>query len=320
MNSRGYIGLAPVGMNKSENAYHMPVMLLQSVDGLSVEDGGIYIDVTFGGGGHSNEILRRLGSKGRLFGFDWDSDAAANIPQDERFTFVLSDFRHIKNWMNYYGIDYANGILADLGVSGHHFDEAGRGFSFRHDAALDMRMNKKSGLTAADVLNTYDEERLATIFREYGELKNADAVARTIAKRRIVKPFVRTFDIAETLKPFAGHGREKKDIAKAFQALRMEVNDETGALRRMLESTVSLLALGGRLVVLTYHSIEDRIVKNFIRFGNPDGKVEQDFFGNRLAPLKAVNNRVITPDKEELAYNPRGRSAKLRIAEKTSWA
>lgn len=303
-------------MNVPETVYHVPVMLNQSVDGLSVRKGGVYVDVTFGGGGHSREILRRMDSDGRLFGFDQDGDAAANVPQDGRFTFVLSNFRYIENWMDYYGISGVDGVLADLGVSSHHFDDVERGFSFRHDAELDMRMNRKSQLTAAEVLNTYDEERLAFVLHTFGELKNARQIARAVIKRRNTAPFARISDLLELLQPFVGRDREKKDMAKAFQALRMEVNDETGALCRMLEGAISLLVPGGRLVVLTYHSIEDRIVKNYIRSGNAAGKVEQDFYGNRLVPLKAVNNKVIVPAEEEIERNPRSRSAKLRIAEK----
>lgn len=303
-------------MKVPETVYHVPVMLNQSVDGLSVRKGGVYVDVTFGGGGHSREILRRMDSDGRLFGFDQDGDAATNVPQDGRFTFVLSNFRYIENWMDYYGISGVDGVLADLGVSSHHFDDVERGFSFRHDAELDMRMNRKSHLTAAEVLNTYDEERLAFVLHTFGELKNARQIARAVIKRRNTAPFARISDLLELLQPFVGRDREKKDMAKAFQALRMEVNDETGALCRMLEGAISLLVPGGRLVVLTYHSIEDRIVKNYIRSGNAAGKVEQDFYGNRLVPLKAVNNKVIVPAEEEIERNPRSRSAKLRIAEK----
>lgn len=303
-------------MNVPETVYHVPVMLNQSVDGLSVRKGGVYVDVTFGGGGHSREILRRMDSDGRLFGFDQDGDAAANVPQNGRFTFVLSNFRYIENWMDYYGISGVDGVLADLGVSSHHFDDVERGFSFRHDAELDMRMNRKSHLTAAEVLNTYDEERLAFVLHTFGELKNARQISRAVIKRRNTAPFARISDLLELLQPFVGRDREKKDMAKAFQALRMEVNDETGALCRMLEGAISLLVPGGRLVVLTYHSIEDRIVKNYIRSGNAAGKVEQDFYGNRLVPLKAVNNKVIVPAEEEIERNPRSRSAKLRIAEK----
>ena len=303
-------------MNVPETVYHVPVMLNQSVDGLSVRKGGVYVDVTFGGGGHSREILRRMDSDGRLFGFDQDGDAAANVPQDGRFTFVLSNFRYIENWMDYYGISGVDGVLADLGVSSHHFDDVERGFSFRHDAELDMRMNRKSHLTAAEVLNTYDEERLAFVLHTFGELKNARQIARAVIKRRNTAPFARISDLLELLQPFVGRDREKKDMAKAFQALRMEVNDETGALCHMLEGAISLLVPGGRLVVLTYHSIEDRIVKNYIRSGNAAGKVEQDFYGNRLVPLRAVNNKVIVPAEEEIERNPRSRSAKLRIAEK----
>lgn len=303
-------------MNGLETVYHVPVMLVPSVDGLNIRKGGVYADMTFGGGGHTREILRRMDTGGRLFGFDQDSDAIANAPDDARFTFVYSNFRHIDNWMHYYGVERLDGVLADLGVSSHHFDAVERGFSFRHDAVLDMRMNRMARITAAEVLNRYDEDRLTGVFRLYGEMKNARQLAAAVVKRRSAQPFARISDFVDVLQPFVGRDREKKDLARAFQALRMEVNDETGALCRMLEGAISLLAPGGRLVVLTYHSIEDRIVKNYIRSGNSLGKVEQDFYGNRLVPLKAVNNKVIVPDDDEIEKNPRSRSAKLRIAEK----
>lgn len=303
-------------MNGLETVYHVPVMLVPSVDGLNIRKGGVYADMTFGGGGHTREILRRMDTGGRLFGFDQDIDAIANAPDDARFIFVYSNFRHIDNWMHYYGVERLDGVLADLGVSSHHFDAVERGFSFRHDAVLDMRMNRMARITAAEVLNRYDEDRLTGVFRLYGEMKNARQLAAAVAKRRSAQPFARISDFVDVLQPFVGRDREKKDLARAFQALRMEVNDETGALCRMLEGAISLLAPGGRLVVLTYHSIEDRIVKNYIRSGNSLGRVEQDFYGNRLVPLKAVNNKVIVPDDDEIEKNPRSRSAKLRIAEK----
>lgn len=297
--------------------YHVPVLLTETVDGLNIQPGGIYVDVTFGGGGHSREILSRLGSEGRLFGFDQDPDAAANVPADEpRFTFVRSNFRYLKNWMRYHNVDFVDGILADLGVSSHHFDDETRGFSFRFDAPLDMRMNTRGGMTAADVVNTYDEERLARLFYLYGELKNGRKLASTLAKARREESIKSIGQLLDIVKPLVGKDREKKDLAKVFQALRIEVNHEMDALETLLRSAIDVLRPGGRLSVLTYHSLEDRMVKNFIRSGNLEGKVEQDFFGNRLAPLKAINNKVIVPTDEEQQTNPRSRSAKLRIAEK----
>lgn len=297
--------------------YHVPVMLKQSVDGLDVKPNGVYVDVTFGGGGHSSEILRRLGNKGSLYSFDQDRDALRNVPDDGRLTFILGNFRWLSNWMNYYGVEKVDGLLADLGVSSHHFDDAERGFSFRYDGQLDMRMNQQAPRMAADVVNTYTEQQLADVFYLYGELKNSRRLAAALVKARASKPVKTVGDFLEVVTPLLGHDREKKDLAKVFQALRIEVNDEMGALRNMLESAIDLLAPGGRLVVLTYHSLEDRIVKNFIRSGNAEGKVEADFFGNRNVPLRAVNNKVIVADAEEQARNPRSRSAKLRIAEKT---
>lgn len=298
--------------------YHIPVLLDACVDALRVENGGCFVDVTFGGGGHSKEILRRMGATGRLYSFDQDADAERNVPQgDERFTFVRSNFRFLKNWMRYYGVaDGVDGILADLGVSSHHFDDEARGFSFRFDAPLDMRMNSRAGMTAADVVNRYDEERLARVFYLYGEMKNSRRVAAAIVKARGEKSVVTVGDFLQIVKPFAPKEREKKELAKMFQALRIEVNREMEALQEMLMAALAVLKPGGRLVVLTYHSLEDRMVKNFMKAGNVEGKVAQDFFGNRLAPMKTVNNKVIVPDEEEQMSNPRSRSAKLRIAEK----
>ena len=278
--------------------------------------GGNYVDVTFGGGGHSREILRRMKPEARLFGFDQDSDAIANAPCDNRFTFILSNFRYLENWMNYYGIGKLDGIMADLGVSSHHFDAAERGFTFRADAPLDMRMNRRAKLTAAQFLNTAEEERIASVLYNYGELRNSRRIAAAIVKARAAKPIETTAEFVKILEPFMGRDKEKKDLACAFQALRIEINDEMAALREMLESAISLLAKGGRLVVLTYHSLEDRMVKNFMKSGNAEGKVEQDFYGNRNVPMRAVNNKVIVPTAEEIAENPRSRSAKLRVAEK----
>lgn len=297
--------------------YHVPVLLKESVDGLQINPEGIYVDVTFGGGGHSREILSRLGSKGHLYSFDQDADAEQNIPADEqKFTFVRSNFRYLRNWMRYYGVEGIDGLLADLGVSSHHFDDESRGFSFRFDAPLDMRMNERDGLTAADVCNRYSEEELARLFWLYGELKNGRRLANTIVKGRADHPIATVNDLITLVRPLIGANREKKDMAKVFQALRIEVNHEMEALHEMLDAAISCLNPGGRLVVLTYHSLEDRMVKNYMRSGNAEGKVEEDFFGNRLSPLRPVNNKVIIPDADEQERNPRSRSAKLRIAEK----
>lgn len=297
--------------------YHVPVLLKESVDGLQISPEGIYVDVTFGGGGHSREILSRLGPKGHLYGFDQDADAEQNIPADEqKFTFVRSNFRYLRNWMRYYGVEGIDGLLADLGVSSHHFDDESRGFSFRFDAPLDMRMNGRDGMTAADICNRYSEEELARLFWLYGELKNGRRLANAIAKSRADHPIVTVNDLIALVRPLIGINREKKDLAKVFQALRIEVNHEMEALHEMLDAAISCLNPGGRLVVLTYHSLEDRMVKNYMRSGNAEGKVEEDFFGNRLSPLRPVNNKVIIPDTDEQERNPRSRSAKLRIAEK----
>lgn len=297
--------------------YHIPVLLKESVDGLQISPEGIYVDVTFGGGGHSREILSRLGSKGHLYSFDQDADAEQNIPADEqKFTFVRSNFRYLRNWMRYYGVEGIDGLLADLGVSSHHFDDESRGFSFRFDAPLDMRMNERDGLTAADVCNRYSEEELARLFWLYGELKNGRRLANTIVKGRADHPIATVNDLITLVRPLIGANREKKDMAKVFQALRIEVNHEMEALHEMLDAAINCLKPSGRLVVLTYHSLEDRMVKNYMRSGNAEGKVEEDFFGNRLSPLRPVNNKVIIPDADEQERNPRSRSAKLRIAEK----
>ena len=297
--------------------YHIPVLLKESVDGLQISPEGIYVDVTFGGGGHSREILSRLGSKGHLYSFDQDADAEQNIPADEqKFTFVRSNFRYLRNWMRYYGVEGIDGLLADLGVSSHHFDDESRGFSFRFDAPLDMRMNERDGLTAADVCNRYSEEELARLFWLYGELKNGRRLANTIVRGRADHPIATVNDLITLVRPLIGANREKKDMAKVFQALRLEVNHEMEALHEMLDAAISCLKPSGRLVVLTYHSLEDRMVKNYMRSGNAEGKVEEDFFGNRLSPLRPVNNKVIVPDADEQERNPRSRSAKLRIAEK----
>ncbi len=300
--------------------YHVPVLLRETVDGLDVKPDGVYVDVTFGGGGHSREILSRLGSEGRLFSFDQDADAEQNVPADEsRLTFVRSNFRYLTHWMRYHGqMEGVDGILADLGVSSHHFDAEERGFSFRFDAPLDMRMNGRGGETAAQVLNTRSEEDLAKIFQLYGELKNGRRLAAAIVARRQEQAFSAIDDLLQVVKPMMPRDREKKDLARVFQALRIEVNHEMEALEEMLRGALRCLKPGGRLSVLTYHSLEDRMVKNFMRSGNVEGKVEQDFFGNRLSPLRPINNKVIVPSPEEQSTNPRSRSAKLRIAEKVA--
>ena len=297
--------------------YHIPVLLNETVDGLNIQPGGIYVDVTFGGGGHSREILRRLSDDAHLYSFDQDADAEQNTPDgDKRFTFVRSTFRYLTNWMRYYEVEHVDGILADLGVSSHHFDDEERGFSFRFDAPLDMRMNERAGANAADVVNKYDEERLANVFYLYGEMKNSRRLASAIVKARNAKAISTINDLLEVVKPLMPREREKKDLARVFQALRIEVNHEMEALQEMLEAALQVLRPGGRLSVLTYHSLEDRMVKNFIRAGRIDGKVQQDFYGRRLTPWRAINNKVILPSAQEQAENPRSRSAKLRIAEK----
>lgn len=305
-----------------EPAYHIPVLLDESVNGLNIKPSGIYVDVTFGGGGHSKEILSRLNGKGRLFSFDQDADAEKNIEASEGFTFVRSNFRYLKNWMRYYGIEKIDGLLADLGVSSHHFDDESRGFSFRFDAPLDMRMNKRAGMTAADVVNEYDEDRLADIFFLYGEMKNSRKIASMLVRARQKKPIQTTLDLItavrgqQTPTNTMAESREKKDMAKLFQALRIEVNHEMDALKEMLLSATELLKPGGRLSVITYHSLEDRMVKNVMKAGNAEGKRVQDFYGKVETPYRLVNNKVIVASADEQQKNPRSRSAKLRIAEK----
>ena len=297
------------------------MLLRESIDGLDIKPAGTYVDVTFGGGGHSREILRRLSAGGRLYSFDQDADAERNIAMSTvgkgvTFQFVRSNFRYLKNWMRYYGVEYIDGLLADLGVSSHHFDDAERGFSFRFDAPLDMRMNKRAGRTAADILNEESEKRLADIFYLYGELKNARRIAAAICKARQQQRIETTQQFLQAVEPLFNREREKKDMAKLFQALLIEVNREMEALRDMLKAATELIRPGGRLAVITYHSLEDRIVKNVMKAGNVEGKVEQDFFGRVETPFRLINNKVITPTEEELIQNPRSRSAKLRIAEK----
>ena len=299
--------------------YHVPVLLKEAVDGLDIKPGGIYVDLTFGGGGHSKEILRRLGGTGHLYSFDQDEDALLNAKELEgetNFTFIRSNFRFLKNWMLYYGHEQVDGILADLGVSSHHFDEEERGFSFRFDAPLDMRMNRKASLDARRIVEEYSEEQLSGILYLYGELKNSRRIAASIVKARQQKPITTTMELVEVLKPLMGYDREKKDLARVFQALRIEVNGEMVALRQMLDAATELLKPAGRLSILTYHSLEDRMVKNIVKAGNAEGKVETDLFGRSNAPLEAVNRSVIIPSEEEQESNPRSRSAKLRVARK----
>ena len=322
-------------MAKTAETYHVPVLLKESVDGLHIKPNGIYVDVTFGGGGHSREILSRLGPDGHLFSFDQDADAENNVFEDSgdakdcsneqkgkrfvddsRFTFIRSNFKFLKNWMQYYGIEQIDGLLGDLGVSSHHFDDESRGFSFRFDAPLDMRMNKRAGKTAADIVNEYDEEQLANLFYIYGELKNSRRIASTLTNARRQKPIATTSDFISAVEPLFKREREKKDMAKLFQALRIEVNHEMTTLKEMLMAATDVMKPGGRLSIITYHSLEDRIVKNIIKTGNIEGKVEQDFFGHIDSPYKLINNKVIVPSEEEQSQNPRSRSAKLRIAER----
>ena len=302
---------------KIEDCYHVPVMLHESLEGLQIKSSGTYVDVTFGGGGHSRGILRNLGTDGTLYGFDQDADAEQNIPDDPRFVFVRSNFRYLYNFMRYHGVvGEVDGLLADLGVSSHHFDDQERGFSFRFEGALDMRMNTRGGQTAADILNNYSEEQLSDVFYLYGELKAARKLAAVIVKARQTQAIETISDLLEILKPFVGKDKEKKFLAQAFQALRIEVNDEMRALKEMLQQTTRVLKPGGRLVVITYHSLEDRLVKNFLKTGNFEGKAEQDFFGNRSVAFRLINNKVMVPSDEEIERNPRSRSAKLRIAER----
>lgn len=306
--------------------YHVPVLLKDSVDALNISEGGVFVDVTFGGGGHSREIFSRLDDNSHLFSFDQDADAEANaevvredgvrLAGDDRWTFVRSNFRYLKNWMRYHEVDGVDGILADLGVSSHHFDDESRGFSFRFDSPLDMRMNKRGGKTAADIVNEYDEEQLADIIYLYGELKQSRKIASAIVRARSEKPIKTTKDLLDAVERCFPREREKKDITRLFQALRIEVNHEMDALREMLRAAGDVLKPGGRLVVITYHSLEDRMVKNIMKTGNVEGKQEQDFFGRVQSPYRLVVNKPIVPSKDEQTANPRSRSAKLRIAER----
>lgn len=297
------------------SSYHIPVMLSQCIEGLLIDPKGTYIDATFGGGGHARAIIQQLTS-GRLYGFDQDEDAAVNRFDDDRLIFVRANFRYLRNFMHHYGVSEVDGILADLGVSSHDFDQAERGFSFRFDAPLDMRMNQQAGMTAADVVNQYEEVPLLNLFRVYGEIPNARNLVRAIIGVRTISPIKTTTQLLEAIKGCVPRATEKKYLAQVFQALRIEVNDELGALREFLLSAFEILKPGGRLVVMTYHSLEDRLVKNFLKSGNLEGKIEKDFFGNVETPFVLLNRKVIVPSEQEIEENPRSRSARLRIAEK----
>lgn len=302
---------------EENTTYHIPALLDETINGLAIKPDGVYVDATFGGGGHSRAIIGKLGGNGKLFGFDQDMDAYGNRIDDKRFTFVHGNFRFIKNFLRYYGEASVDGILADLGVSFHHFDDSSRGFSFRFgEGVLDMRMNRDNSTDAKKVINTYGPDELIRIFKLYGDLKNAKKITDRIVKRRAEKEIVTTGDLLDTVRPIVNPKQEKKELAQIFQALRMEVNREVDALAEFLAQTTQLLKPGGRLAVITYHSVEDRMVKNFIRSGNIEGKTETDFFGRTQSPLRAVNNKVIVPSDEEVERNPRSRSAKLRIAER----
>jgi len=296
--------------------YHIPALLNECLNGLNIKPDGTYVDVTFGGGGHSRAVLERLSALGHLYGMDQDIDAWRNRIDDPRFTFVLSNFAYLKNFMRYYGVTGVDGILADLGVSFHHFDDLERGFSFRFDGQLDMRMNRASACDARQLINTYGEEQLAQVLYLYGELKQSRAMARSIVKARAQRSIDTTQQLLDVIKPHIRVSQEKKELAQVFQALRIEVNHEIDVLKRLLQSSLDVLRPGGRLVVITYHSLEDRLVKNFMRSGNIEGKVVKDFYGRVQSPLSLVNNKVIVPSDEEVERNPRSRSAKLRIAEK----
>ena len=302
-------------MSDKCHGYHTPALFGECLEGLNIQPSGVYVDVTFGGGGHSRGILDELGEGGRLYGFDQDADAEKNVVNDKRFTFVRSNFRYLSNFMRYYGEQELDGLLADLGVSSHHLDDEKRGFSFRFDGELDMRMNNRAGKTAADVLNTYTEAQLADVFYFYGELKVSRKIASAIVRRRETMPFKAVSDLLEMLVPFTGKEKEKKFLAQAFQALRIEANQEMQALRELLTQSLAYLKRGGRLVVITYHSLEDRLVKNFLKTGNFEGRVEQDIYGNVPSPFRMVHKMII-PSAEEIERNPRARSAKLRVAEK----
>jgi 16S rRNA (cytosine1402-N4)-methyltransferase len=297
------------------DAYHVPVLLEESMLGLNIKSGGYFVDATFGGGGHSREILKRL-KDGKLFGFDQDSDTLGNVINDNRFFFIMHNFRFLKNFLTYFGVEQVDGILADLGVSSHDFDVAERGFSFRFNGNLDMRMNQKTQKNAASVVNNYSEEELGNIFRNYGEINNSRKLASTIIASRSQKPINTTSQLLESIKSCIPQKIENKYLAKVYMALRIEVNNEMEVLKEFLLASLDVLKSGARLVIITYHSLEDRLVKNFFRSGNFEGKVEKDFYGNIKTPFKIINNRIIVPNENEVKLNPRSRSAKLRIAEK----
>ncbi len=299
--------------------YHTPVMLKESIDGLAIKSAGLYVDVTYGGGGHSRAILEKLGSEGRLLAFDQDSDALSTLPEDGRFTFINQNFNYLTNFLRLYKALPADGILADLGVSSHQLDAAERGFSTRFEATLDLRMNRNAGLTARQVINQYSQEELTRIFRDFGELPNAWKLALTLIEAREKQEIVTTGQLKEVLLRFTRKGQENKFYARVFQALRIEVNGELDALKSMLQQSTKSLKPGGRLVVLSYHSLEDRLVKHFMRSGNFDDTVEKDFYGNVLSPFKVLNRKAITATDEEIEHNPRARSARLRIAERTDY-
>ena len=298
-----------------EPAYHIPALLPETIKLLAIKPGGTYIDVTFGGGGHSRAIMEQLGPDGRLFSFDRDMDAYQNRIDDPRFTFVHSNFRYIENFMHYHNAGKADGILADLGVSFHHFDSGERGFSFRTDAPLDMRMNRKATLTAAQIIADASEDELRSMLSAYADLKKTGAVAKAIVKARALSPIETTFQLADAVRPALDPRQEKKEMAQVFQALRIQTNDEMGDLRRFLEATKRVLRPGGRLAVLTYHSVEDRMVKNFMKTGNVEGVEDKDFFGRSSSPWKLITRKPVEPSPEEVEANPRSRSAKLRVAE-----
>lgn len=298
-----------------ETNYHSPVLLKESVDGLDIQGNGIYVDVTFGGGGHSREILKRLGPEGKLVAFDQDEEALANAPKDPRFIILQENFRYIRQFLKFYGIVQVNGILADFGVSSHQFDSPQRGFSTRFDGELDMRMNRTDKRSAYKVINTYPQESLKRLFKEYGELRNAGAIATVLLQCRKKGPIKTTGSMVEAIKHLAPRGKEHKMMAQVFQAIRIEVNEELDAIREFLVQTTELLPVGGRLSIISYHSLEDRLVKRFMRSGKFEGDIEKDFYGNPLTPFKVIG-KLITPDEEEITRNNRARSARLRIAEK----
>lgn len=295
--------------------YHVPVLLEESIECLRIKPDGVYVDCTFGGGGHSRAILARLGNKGRLYGFDQDREAYRNTTDDERFTFVRGNFKYISNFLRYYGEDKVDGILADLGVSSHHFDEAERGFSYRFDGALDMRMNREASFSAEELINGYDEQALADILYMYGELRNARRIANAIVCRRQTKAIKTIFELTEVLRPFCTKGKEYKELAPIFQAIRIEINAELDSLKTLLCRSVDLLRSGGRIAVISYHSLEDRLVKNFLKTGNFGGEPQKDFYGNQITPFANVSKAIVSNDRE-IADNPRARSARLRYAEK----